>query len=126
MTIAEQILLQLGGRKFIACTGCNNFHSNGAQDFLVMNIPRNGSKANRCEIKYNHSTDTYNIRFYRHRNASYSTKRYINTGNGWIDAKDTELKVYENVYCDMLRNIFSEYTGLIIPMKITINGRTFG
>ena len=35
MTIAEEILVQLGGRKFIACTGCSNFHSSGDQDFLV-------------------------------------------------------------------------------------------
>ena len=126
MTIAEQILIQLGGRKFVACTGCSNFHSSGDQDFIVMNIPRNGSKANRCEIRYNHDTDTYNMRFYRHRNASYNYNRYIKTGNGWTDAKDTELKTYEGVYCDMLREIFSDYTGMIIPMKITINGHTFG
>ena len=126
MTIAEEILIQLGGRKFIACTGCNNFHSSGEQDFLVMNIPRNASKANRCEIKYNHGTDTYNMRFYRHRNATYNMNRYIKTGNGWKDAKDTDLKIYEGVYCDMLREIFSDYTGMIIPTTITINGRTFG
>lgn len=126
MTIAEEILTYLGGRKFVACTGCSNFHSSGDQDFLVMNIPRNGSKANRLEIKYNYGTDTFTMRFYRHRNASYSTKRFINTGNGWTDAKDTDLKIYEDVYCDMLRNLFTEYTGLIIPMKLVINGRTIG
>ena len=126
MTIAEQILVYLGGKKFVAFTGCSNFHSSGDQDFLVMNIPRNGSKANRLEIKYNYGTDTFTMRFYRHRNASYSTKRYINTGNGWTDAKDTDLKVYEDVYCDMLRGLFTEYTGLIIPMKLVINGHTFG
>ena len=124
MTIAEEILTYLGGRKFVACTGCSNFHSSGDQDFLVMNIPRNGSKANRLEIKYNYGTDTFTMRFYRHRNASYSTKRFINTGNCWTDAKDTDLKIYEDVYCDMLRNLFTEYTGLIIPMKLVINGRT--
>lgn len=126
MTIAEEILRLLGGRKFVVCTGCSNFHSNGEQDYLVMNIPRNGSKANRCEIRYNCGTDSYTMRFYRHRNASFNMKRYTKTGNGWIDAKDTELKTYDDVYCDMLREIFSDYTGMIIPMKITINGRTFG
>lgn len=126
MTIAEQILIQLGGRKFVACTGCSNFHSSGDQDFLVMNIPRNGSKANRCEIRYNHETDTYNMRFYRHTNATFNMNRYVKTGNGWKEAKDKELKTYKGVYCDKLREIFSDYTGMIIPMKITINGRTFG
>lgn len=125
-TIAENILVQLGGRKFIALTGCNNFHTSGDQDFLEMNIPRNASKANRCLIKYNRSTDTYDVKFYRHRNASFSQSRYIKTGNGWSDAKDTELKRYDGVYCDMLREIFTGYTGMIIPMKITINGHTFG
>ena len=126
MTIAEEILRHLGGRKFVVCTGCSNFHSDGEQDYLVMNIPRNGSKANRCEIRFNHGTDTYTMRFYRHRNASFNMKIYTKTGNGWIDAKDTELKTYDDVYCDMLREIFSDYTGMIIPMKITINWHTFG
>lgn len=125
MTIAEEILVQLGGRKFVACTGCSKFHTSGDEDFLVMNIPRNCSKANRCEIKYNHATDTYDMRFYKHRNASFSQKRYIKTGDGWIDAKDTDLKVYKEVYCDNLRDLFTEYTGLIIPMSVTINGYTF-
>lgn len=126
MTIAENILVQLGGRKFIACTGCNNFHSSGNQDFLVMNIPRNGSKANRLEIRYNHNNDTYDMRFYRHRNASFNMKRYTKTGNGWIDAKDTEIQSFNDVYCDQLRELFTEVTGMIVPMKITINGHTFG
>lgn len=126
MTIAEEILVQLGGRKFIAATGCNNFHSSGEQDFLVMNIPRNGSKANRCEIKYNYGTDTYDVRFYRHKNGNFNMKRYMDTGEGWTEAKDTDLRIYEGVYCDMLREIFSEYTGMIIPMKIIIDGHTFG
>lgn len=126
MTIAEEILVQLGGRKFIAFTGCSNFHSCGSNDFLVMNIPRNKSKANRLEIKYNHNSDTYDMRFYRHRNASYSQKRYLSGKDPWIDAKDTDVKSFKEVYADQLRELFTEVTGMIIPMKITINGRTFG
>lgn len=123
-TIADTILQQLGGNKFVACTGCKNFRSGENYDYIVMDIPRNASKANRLEIRYN-GTDSYTMRFYRHRNGSFSTKRYINTGNGWTDAKDTDLKIYEDVYCDMLREIFSDYTGMYIPMSLVINGRTF-
>lgn len=126
MTIAEEILIQLGGRKFIACTGCSNFHSSGDQDFLVMNIPRNGSKANRLEVRYNHGSDSYDMRFYRHRNASYSYKRYLAGKDAWTDAKDTEVKSFKEVYADQLRELFTEVTGMIVPMKITINGHTFG
>ena len=38
MTIAEEILRQLGGRKFVVCTGCSNFHSDGEQDYLGVSI----------------------------------------------------------------------------------------
>ena len=126
MTIAEEILIQLGGRKFVTFTGCNNFHTDGEQDYLVMNIPKNGSKANRCEIRYNHGMDTYDMRFYRHANATFNMNRYIKTGNGWKDAKDTEVKTFKDVYCDQLRELFTEVTKMIIPMRLTINGRTFG
>ena len=126
MTIAEEILIQLGGRKFVACTGCNNFHTDGKKDYLVMNIPRNGSKANRCEIKYNYGTDTYNMRFYRHRNASFNMNRYVKTGNGWKEAKDTDIKTFEEIYCDQLGEIFQDVTGMIVPTKIIVNGHVFG
>lgn len=125
MTIAQEILSQLGGRKFIACTGCKNFLTDNGEN-LIMNIPRNGSKANRLEVTYNHGNDTYNMRFYRHRNASYSQKRYIAGKDPWIEAKDTEVRTFNDVHCDQLTKLFTEVTGMIVPHKLIINGYTFG
>ena len=125
MTIAKQILSYLGGNKFVACTGCKDFMTNAEQDSLTMTIPRNGSKANRLEVKYDWGTDTFTMRFYRHSNGRFSQKKWLEGKEAWTPPKDTELKTYDGVYCDMLRRIFENYTGMVVPMSITINGHKF-
>lgn len=121
MRVADEILIQLGGRKFIACTGCKNFRTDGDCEYLLMDIPKNRSKANRLEIKYNRGADDYTMRFFRHRNANYNYKRYIAGKDPWTEAKDTEVKTYEHIYCDQLTELFAEVTGMIIPYKVIIN-----
>ena len=54
----------------------------------------------------------YNMRFYKHTNASFNMNRYIKTGDGWKDAKDTEVKTFEGVYFDQLQELFTETTKL--------------
>ena len=123
MRIGEIILSQLGGNKFIACTGCRNFTTSGND--LTMTIPRNTSKANRLQVIYNPGMDDYTMRFFRHTNGRYSLDRYIKTGDGWIEAKDKEIRTFKGVYFDQLRELFTEVTGMYIPMSITINGKTW-
>ena len=125
MTIPEIILNQLGGGKFVACTGCKDFLADG-DNKLIMTIPRNGSKANRLEVIYNYSMDDYTMRFYRHTNGRFMQKRFLQGKDPWIPAKDTDIKVFKGVYCDQLRELFTEVTGMLIPMSITINGVKFG
>ena len=48
MKVAEKILEQLGGQKFIAMTGANHFVADG--NTLRMALPKNASKANRLYI----------------------------------------------------------------------------
>ena len=107
--IAKTILDQLGGNRFIAFTGSKNFMA--IENGLQMTLAKNGSKANRLEITLT-CMDTYNMRFYKHTNASFNMNRYIKTGDGWRDAKDTEIKTFKGVYFDQLQELFTETTKL--------------
>ena len=60
MKIANAILEQLGGNKFIAMTGAKNFVSDG--NTLRMTLPKNRSKANRLYVTLD-ATDTYTMYF---------------------------------------------------------------
>ena len=104
MTIAETILSQLGGNKFLAMTGAKNLIDTG--DGLRMTLPRNMSKANRLEITLDYSADAYNMRFYRYSPAHADHRRMT-----WVDEKVTEVKAFNGVYFDMLQELFTEVTG---------------
>lgn len=121
MKISQIILEQLGGNKFIACTGCDSFISGGEWDWLQMRIPRNGSKANRLTVTYDYGTDTYIMRFWR-----YTSPRFNKKTLTYSKEKITDIKVYKEVYNDQMRELFTEVTKMYIPSSITINGRRFG
>lgn len=95
LKVATTILEQLGGNKFIAMTGAKNL--SGDEDGLNFKIGRNNSKANCVRINYKHGKDLYQVRFLK-----WDSKK----------CELVELKVYEDVYFDMLQDIFTEYTGL--------------
>lgn len=93
MSIAQNILQQLGGNKLRVMTGAKNFvdFGNGVQ----FDVPCRGSKANKVHIALN-PNDLYDVAFYRVRGAS--------------------IKVVErltNVYAEDLVERFEEATGLV-------------
>lgn len=92
-TIAETILQQLGGRRFIAMTGSSNFIDGG--NYINMKLTKNACKAQYLRIELN-SMDTYDMTFYR------------------VDKELNRTTVAEcnGVYCDMLQDIFTQKTGL--------------
>jgi hypothetical protein len=93
MNTATQILNQLGGNKFVAMTGSNNFVSTG--NGLRMSLRKNSAQAKQVSIELN-SLDLYDVHFY-----TFDKEFNIKT-----KAK------FENVYCDMLQSIFTKVTGL--------------
>lgn len=99
--IAKTILLQLGGRRFVAMTGSKDFINLG--NGLRMSLSRNKTSANRLEIIYDGGKDLYNVRFYRQ---SFSRKTF--------ECKTKDIKTYEGVYFDMLEDIFTEVTGMYL------------
>ncbi len=90
--IAGMILKQLGGNRFIAMTGAKNLIA--LDSGMSCKIGSNKTKSNYLRIKLN-VMDTYDVEFISIRNF----KIKIN-------------KVYNSVYFDGLREIFTEYTGM--------------
>ena len=90
--IAQTILQQLGGRRFIAMTGAKNigFTNKG----LSMKIGKNAKGITHVVVDYDRGKDLYDMEFVKIR----GTKR---TG-----------KKVKSVYADDLKTIFKGYTGL--------------
>lgn len=104
MKVANTILEQLGGNKFLAMTGANHLVADG--NTLRMTLPKNVSKANRLYITLN-SDDTYTMRFFRFTAGHLNKKTFA-----WIEDKTQEVKMVSGVYCDMLQDIFTATTGM--------------
>lgn len=96
MNVAKTILEQLGGGRFALMTGAKNFV--GTPDSLIFRLPGAGgfTKAgiNKVVVTLMPS-DTYKVDFYRMRKGVSKL----------IDSAD-------DVYCDMLREVFERATGL--------------
>jgi hypothetical protein len=98
MTVATTILEQLGGRRFLVMTGARYLlaHAAALSFQLPSNFARNG--INRVRIDLN-AHDLYDVTFSRCR----GIKSFY------------EQKV-EGLYCDQLRSVFTETTGLEVTL----------
>ena len=93
MSVAKTILSQLGGNKFRMMTGAKNFLDHG--DALSMKIGRNRSNSNYLKITLN-MMDLYDVHF------SKVSKM----------GEEKSVKEYNNVFNDMLVEIFESHTGM--------------
>ena len=93
MSVAKTILSQLGGNKFCVMTGAKNFVDHG--DALSMKIGRNSSNSNYLKITLN-MMDLYDVHF------SKVSKM----------GEEKSVKEYNNVFNDMLVEIFESHTGM--------------
>lgn len=103
MTVANTILAQLGGNRFIAMTGACSF--SGSADELTFRLPTRG-KMRAVKIKLEPS-DTYTFRVVESRGS-------MAKGNFEI----VETSKAEDVYCDMLEEVFTEATGLYTSLRV--------
>lgn len=104
MRVADIILQQLGGNRFLVMTGAKNLISDG--NILRMSLPKNMSGANKLEITLD-DTDTYTMRFYKYTAGRLNKKTW-----SWTEDKVKEIYTIDDVYCDMLQSIFTEVTGM--------------
>lgn len=102
--VAQEILKQLGGRRFVVMTGAKNFVYD--DNSLWFHIPRNASKANYVKITLN-GKDLYDVEFRTVRVGRFSFK----TGKMSKDVNNI-VKRFEDVYFDMLQSILTEVTGM--------------
>ena len=104
--IANTILQQLGGGRFLVMTGTKDLIA--IENGLKMTLARNGSKANRLEITLN-GADLYNMKFYH-----YTPWRFSTRGGQFREypEKITMVKEYTNCYFDQLQELFTETTEL--------------
>ena len=93
MSVAREILNQLGGNKFRVMTGAKNFM--GFSEGLVMKIGRNSSNSNYLKITFN-SMDLYDMEF-----AKVSRM-----------GEKKSITEYNNVYNDSMVEVFEKHTGM--------------
>jgi hypothetical protein len=91
MTIAHEILNQIGGARFLAFTGSKNLVS--TENGLMMKLTRNKLGASYLHIELN-GLDLYDMTFIR------------------IQGAVKKVKCYNDIYNDQLEEIFTEATGL--------------
>lgn len=103
MSVAEIILQQLGGQRFIAMTGASHFVAD--DNSLRMRLPKNGSKANFLTITLDEGRDTYSMRFFYYKMGRISLK----TGKTIPDV-EREIAFYTSVYAEDLERLFTETT----------------
>jgi len=121
--VAKTILAQLGGSRFLLCTGSKNLRCGKNADgnpflrFSLCNLkdylPDAKVRPNLCTITLNEAMDWYEVKFEYFRAAAtrFDSKTFT--------CKTTEEKritTYENneVYADLLQTIFEEQTNLIL------------
>lgn len=104
--VARTILEQIGGQRFVVMTGARNFQfiasDSNVDGGIAFNIGRNIHRINMIRITLNYM-DTYDMEFL------YVTKpSESNAYKGKINV----VSKAENVYCDMLEEVFTGHTGL--------------
>jgi hypothetical protein len=97
MHVANTILEQLGGRRFLVMTGASNL--GGTVDSLTMKLPSNLTKGRVTHVRITLTpADVYKVETIRVR--------------GGRKPSVTTVAVADEVYCDMLQDQFLEMTGL--------------
>jgi prolyl-tRNA synthetase len=123
--IANTILSQFGGHKFVVMTGAKNFVA--IENGIRFNIGRNGSKANMVKVILD-GDDTYTMQFVkkgREVNVCNIIMKYADKGMSETDfnaavevainranksAEDKVLKECSGLYFHQLQATFTEYT----------------
>ena len=96
--VANTILNQIGGRRFIMMTGAKNFVA--SENGLTFSLPARSAKQgiNKVRIVLM-PDDTYEMQFIKYANML-----------------DKRIATSTGVYCDMLEDIFESQTGLYTSM----------
>lgn len=103
MSVGEIIFQQMGGYKFIAMTGAYSLTSDNKS--FSFRLPRNKNKIVGVAVELE-PNDTYKMSFVK------------SSGSVSKGTFKVEKEVVEDVYCDMLQDIFLDKTGLYTSCKL--------
>lgn len=98
--IAQEILRQLGGHRFISMTGCREIMC--LDSSIKMRLQPNKSKANYLLIKLM-PNDTYTMQFFRFISSSFTIKI---------------IEEITGVYSENLQDVFTDKTGFLTRMEV--------
>lgn len=101
---SAEILRQLGGKRFSLMTGAKNFcYSSNEKSHTVLSfkIGRNSKSVNHVNITLN-GLDLYDVEFLNLRLVTKPT----------VELRKKVISEHKNIYCDQLREIFEQSTGL--------------
>lgn len=104
MTIANTILSQLGGNKFLVMTGARDLINIG--NGLQFTIGRNSSQANRIIIRLN-GNDLYNMSFIKITKGGLDKKTWT-----WKEGQHKTIKEFNDIFFDQLQELFTQVTGM--------------
>ncbi len=110
--IAQTILSQFGGHKFVVMTGAKNMVA--IENGIRFNIGQNGSKANLVKVILNFD-DTYTMQFIkqgREVNEYTILMRYATKGLTEQEFNETVSKAIEKAKKNAEHKVLKEYTGL--------------
>lgn len=94
MNVAQIILAQLGGNRFIAMTGAKDFLR--GENYLTFGYSSRGTKNKSNKIRITlENNDTYSVKFYNIRGI-----------------KVKEVGEFDNIYNNQLQSLFTRETGL--------------
>ena len=93
--IANTILAQLGGHRFIAMTGSHSFIADNSA--LIFTTRKNEAQVKLVKISLT-SDDTYDMTFWKQAGATQGFKVEV-------------VKEFQGVYADMLQELFKDVTG---------------
>jgi len=102
--IAETIIDQLGGNRFIAMTGSKDFVWGSKNLTLTFSLP-SFARGNRFQIQYDYNKDLYNVRLCQF--FKPTLKRIMEKRDIW-----KVIKSVDGVFFDQLEELFHEWTGL--------------
>ena len=123
--IANTILSQFGGNKFVVMTGAKNFVA--IENGIRFNIGRNGSSANMVKVVLDWD-DTYTMQFIkigkpvnpytimmRYADKGLSEQEFNEVVTAAIkkaekNAEPKVLKEYQGIYFDQLKELFTDFT----------------
>lgn len=108
----REIITHLGGHRFLAMTGSKILHygyDDSGYVFVMLKLTRNKSKANHLKIQLN-GLDLYDMEFIKI--GKKLNKEYALAGIKIYDDTMEVITEYNDVYNDMLEDIFTSVTGL--------------